>query len=52
MREYFRDLQPHKLTSCNHAFRVKWLRAKGYEYKDAVDGRDGVRTFESGGPFE
>ncbi|TFK49898.1 hypothetical protein OE88DRAFT_1645701 [Heliocybe sulcata] len=31
---------------------VKWLKTKGYEYRDAVDGRDGVRVFESGGHFE
>jgi CheY-like chemotaxis protein len=31
---------------------VKWLKAKGYEFRDAVDGRDGVSIYESEGPFE
>ncbi|EPQ52743.1 hypothetical protein GLOTRDRAFT_117464 [Gloeophyllum trabeum ATCC 11539] len=31
---------------------LKWLKTKGYEFKDAVDGRDGVRVFESEGHFD
>lgn len=39
----------------NHILRdllVKWLNTKGYEPRGAVDGRDGVRTFESDGHFD
>ncbi|TFK72969.1 hypothetical protein BDN72DRAFT_876194 [Pluteus cervinus] len=31
---------------------LKWLSAKGYEYRDAVDGRDGVNVYEHEGPFD
>jgi hypothetical protein len=34
------------------AHSVKWLKAKGHEFRDAVDGRDGVNIYESEGPFE
>jgi signal transduction histidine kinase/CheY-like chemotaxis protein len=30
----------------------KWLTKKGYDYSVAVDGEDGVQTFESQGPFD
>ncbi|EIN03716.1 hypothetical protein PUNSTDRAFT_93733 [Punctularia strigosozonata HHB-11173 SS5] len=31
---------------------VKWLKTKGYEFREGVDGSDGVRVFESEGPFD
>nr|VWO95876.1 Uncharacterized protein [Ganoderma boninense] len=31
---------------------VKWLRNMGYEYREAVDGQEGVQTFETGGRFD
>ncbi|KAG6844969.1 hypothetical protein H0H87_002083 [Tephrocybe sp. NHM501043] len=31
---------------------VKWLSQKGYDFCAAVDGRDGVNTFEKQGPFD
>ena len=31
---------------------VRWLQSKGYEYGEAVDGREGVRRFESDGTFD
>ncbi|KAL4252318.1 hypothetical protein ABKN59_002599 [Abortiporus biennis] len=31
---------------------VKWLKNKGFDYFDAVDGLDGVNVFESSGPFD
>ncbi|OSD06395.1 hypothetical protein PYCCODRAFT_1360537 [Trametes coccinea BRFM310] len=31
---------------------VKWLRNMGYEYREAVDGLEGVQTFESDGHFD
>ncbi|KAI0360052.1 hypothetical protein OH77DRAFT_1394215 [Trametes cingulata] len=31
---------------------VKWLRNMGYEYREAVDGLEGVRTFENEGHFD
>ncbi|CAL1716850.1 unnamed protein product [Somion occarium] len=31
---------------------IKWLRNKGYDYRDAADGLDGVRVFESDGRFD
>lgn len=31
---------------------IKWLKAKGHEFRDAVDGRDGVNIYESEGPFD
>ncbi|KAI0077875.1 hypothetical protein K474DRAFT_1706914 [Panus rudis PR-1116 ss-1] len=31
---------------------IKWLKNKGYDYRDAVDGVDGVRVFETGGHFD
>ncbi|KAG2157960.1 Fph type histidine kinase [Suillus bovinus] len=31
---------------------IKWLMKKGFEYREAVDGRQGVDTFESEGPFD
>ncbi|OCH95405.1 hypothetical protein OBBRIDRAFT_720758 [Obba rivulosa] len=31
---------------------VKWLRNKGYEFREAVDGLEGVRIFETEGHFD
>ncbi|KAG6854401.1 hypothetical protein C0991_007392 [Blastosporella zonata] len=31
---------------------IKWLSQKGYDFCSAVDGRDGVTTFEERGPFD
>lgn len=31
---------------------VKWLRNKGYDFREAVDGEEGVRIFESDGHFD
>jgi len=31
---------------------TKWLKTKGHEFRDAVDGRDGVNIYESDGPFD
>ncbi|KZV74683.1 hypothetical protein PENSPDRAFT_662313 [Peniophora sp. CONT] len=31
---------------------VRWLQSKGYDYGEAVDGREGVRRFESDGTFD
>ncbi|OJA16459.1 hypothetical protein AZE42_04675 [Rhizopogon vesiculosus] len=31
---------------------IKWLVKKGLEYREAVDGREGVNIFESDGPFD
>jgi CheY-like chemotaxis protein len=31
---------------------VKWLKSKNIDYRDAQDGLDGVRIFQTGGPFE
>ncbi|KAI9000649.1 hypothetical protein BD414DRAFT_472325 [Trametes punicea] len=31
---------------------VKWLRNMGYEYREAVDGLEGVQTFETEGHFD
>ncbi|KAJ8457593.1 hypothetical protein ONZ45_g18251 [Pleurotus djamor] len=31
---------------------IKWLKNKGYDYRDAVDGRDGVNMFVADGPFD
>ncbi|KAI0649336.1 hypothetical protein C8Q79DRAFT_903287 [Trametes meyenii] len=31
---------------------VKWLRNMGYDYREAVDGLEGVQTFESEGHFD
>jgi len=31
---------------------VKWLRNKGYDFREAVDGQEGVRIFESDGRFD
>ncbi|GAW01976.1 histidine kinase [Lentinula edodes] len=31
---------------------VKWLSKKGFYYRDAVDGRDGVNAYEKDGPFD
>ncbi|KAJ3862890.1 atypical/HisK protein kinase [Lentinula novae-zelandiae] len=31
---------------------VKWLSKKGFYYRDAVDGRDGVNAYEQDGPFD
>ncbi|KAJ7593541.1 hypothetical protein C8J56DRAFT_931317 [Mycena floridula] len=31
---------------------VKWLSSKGYDYRDAVDGQDGVEVYERDGPFD
>lgn len=33
-------------------FSVKWLSKKGYDFRDAVDGRDGVNTYAEDGPFD
>ncbi|KAG6909935.1 hypothetical protein DXG01_014204 [Tephrocybe rancida] len=31
---------------------IKWLSQKGYDFCSAVDGRDGVTTYEEQGPFD
>ncbi|KAJ7671630.1 atypical/HisK protein kinase [Mycena polygramma] len=31
---------------------VKWLTTRGYDFRDAVDGRNGVKVFEEEGPFD
>ncbi|KAF8072040.1 atypical/HisK protein kinase [Lyophyllum atratum] len=31
---------------------IRWLSQKGYDFRDAVDGRDGVTIYESEGPFD
>nr|GAT60998.1 histidine kinase [Mycena chlorophos] len=31
---------------------IKWLTTKGYEYRDAVDGRNGVTIYQEDGPFD
>ncbi|KAJ6577377.1 hypothetical protein B0H19DRAFT_1119550 [Mycena capillaripes] len=31
---------------------VKWLTTRGYDYRDAVDGRNGVKVYEEEGPFD
>lgn len=31
---------------------IKWLSKKGYNYREAVDGHDGVTTFKEYGPFD
>ncbi|KAF9060821.1 hypothetical protein BDP27DRAFT_1339078 [Rhodocollybia butyracea] len=31
---------------------VKWLTKKGYDFRDAVDGRDGVNVYTNDGPFD
>ncbi|KAF7317041.1 Histidine kinase [Mycena chlorophos] len=31
---------------------IKWLTTKGYEYRDAVDGRNGVSIYQEDGPFD
>ncbi|KAG7089839.1 hypothetical protein E1B28_011485 [Marasmius oreades] len=31
---------------------VKWLKSKGYDFRDAVDGRDGVNVYSKEGPFD
>jgi len=31
---------------------TKWLSNKGYDFRSAVDGRDGVDVFEKEGPFD
>ncbi|KAI0297235.1 hypothetical protein B0F90DRAFT_1740348 [Multifurca ochricompacta] len=31
---------------------TRWLSSKGYEYREAVDGHEGVRLFETDGHFE
>ncbi|KAJ7183131.1 hypothetical protein C8R46DRAFT_1066013 [Mycena filopes] len=31
---------------------VKWLTSRGYDYRDAVDGRNGVTVYEEDGPFD
>jgi CheY-like chemotaxis protein len=31
---------------------IKWLGNKGYDFRDAVDGRVGVKVFEEEGPFD
>ncbi|KIM39991.1 hypothetical protein M413DRAFT_189339 [Hebeloma cylindrosporum] len=31
---------------------IKWLGNKGYDFRAAVDGRDGVSVFEEEGPFD
>ncbi|PBL03757.1 hypothetical protein ARMGADRAFT_1049541 [Armillaria gallica] len=30
----------------------QWLAKKGYEFRDAVDGRDGVKVYQQEGPFD
>ncbi|KAK7032859.1 histidine kinase [Favolaschia claudopus] len=31
---------------------AKWLTSRGYDYRDAVDGRNGVKVYEEDGPFD
>ncbi|KAJ6479836.1 CheY-like superfamily, partial [Mycena sanguinolenta] len=31
---------------------VKWLTDQGYDSRDAVDGRNGVKVYEEEGPFD
>ncbi|EIW84222.1 hypothetical protein CONPUDRAFT_163400 [Coniophora puteana RWD-64-598 SS2] len=31
---------------------VKWLTKKGYDYREAVDGRQGVNIYQAEGPFD
>ncbi|KAJ6570203.1 CheY-like superfamily [Mycena vulgaris] len=31
---------------------AKWLTTRGYDYRDAVDGRNGVSVYEEDGPFD
>ncbi|KAF8896214.1 hypothetical protein BD779DRAFT_1668047 [Infundibulicybe gibba] len=31
---------------------IKWLSTKGYDFRDAVDGRDGVNIYQREGPFD
>ncbi|KAF9048592.1 hypothetical protein BJ165DRAFT_1526030 [Panaeolus papilionaceus] len=31
---------------------IRWLSSKGYDYRAAVDGRDGVTMFKQEGPFD
>ncbi|KIK10098.1 hypothetical protein K443DRAFT_670728 [Laccaria amethystina LaAM-08-1] len=31
---------------------IKWLSTKGYDFRDAVDGRDGVSVYKTEGPFD
>lgn len=31
---------------------IKWLQSKGYDYREAVDGLEGVRIFQSDGYFD
>ncbi|KAL0577654.1 hypothetical protein V5O48_004343 [Marasmius crinis-equi] len=31
---------------------VKWLKSKGYDFRHAVDGRDGVNVYSTEGPFD
>ncbi|KAJ7106458.1 hypothetical protein C8R43DRAFT_1045557 [Mycena crocata] len=31
---------------------VKWLTTRGYDYRDAVDGRNGVSVYRDDGPFD
>ncbi|KAJ7739315.1 hypothetical protein B0H14DRAFT_2990917 [Mycena olivaceomarginata] len=54
------------ITSAQRRFRVlvvedntilrnllaRWLTTRGYDYRDAVDGRNGVKVYEEEGPFD
>ncbi|KAK0469894.1 uncharacterized protein EV420DRAFT_1257474 [Desarmillaria tabescens] len=31
---------------------TQWLAKKGYDFRDAVDGRDGVKVYQQEGPFD
>ncbi|KAG7451064.1 uncharacterized protein BT62DRAFT_960666 [Guyanagaster necrorhizus] len=31
---------------------AQWLAKKGYDFRDAVDGRDGVKVYQQEGPFD
>lgn len=31
---------------------MKWLSNKGYDFRDAIDGRDGVSVYQKEGPFD
>jgi len=35
-----------------HTSRTKWLSNKGYDFRSAVDGRDGVDVYKKEGPFD
>ncbi|KAF8656850.1 hypothetical protein AX16_002397 [Volvariella volvacea WC 439] len=61
LQSSLRDLEgPHRhvrvlVVEDNNILRnllLKWLQTRGCEYRDAVDGRDGVNVYEHEGPFD